>query len=588
MSSRLRMFSAREMPPAGENTFQKPGMMALDPTSNWLFSGRSFAADPTSTGIARVDRTTMEFEEIPTIGVNHPHAIGVSTNGKWVLSASLDLDNTIDVIDAATGDLVDQLVVTGSTLAFVQFGASPDGTTVVVTSQVGGKLLFFQLDPDTGELTEDGEVAVVDLDAAMGNGSNAPIIRELVRQAPCRVGGGIRDIDTALAWLDVGAERVVIGTAASVDFCSQLPRDRVIAAVDAEAGRVVVEGWQTKTEHGVIDRITELTPVVGGFLLTQVEYEGGMSGWNEDLVAEAVQAAGSVRITAAGGITTPEDVGRLDQLGADAQVGMALYTNRMSLGEAVGAPLVKAIDGRLWPTVVCDEEGHALGLVWSTRESLEAAVRERRGIYWSRSRDSLWIKGETSGATQELLRVELDCDRDALRFVVRQQGSGFCHTGTPGCWPTPFTLSTLSDVIARRGQEAPEGSGTAKLMGDPALLASKLREETEELIRTLQIADAGSEHVSSDDARTEDSTEPAKDVIHEAADLLYFTLVAAASRGAGVDALRRELAQRSLRVRRRPMTAKPDEARSDEAKPDEAHPDEAKSDGAKPDDGENR
>jgi phosphoribosyl-ATP pyrophosphohydrolase/phosphoribosyl-AMP cyclohydrolase len=427
------------------------------------------------------------------------------------------------------------------------------------------------------EFSVAGEVAVVDLDAAMGKGSNAPIIRELVRQAPCRVGGGIRDIDAALAWLDAGAEHVVIGTAASVDFCSQLPRDRVIAAVDAEGGRVVIEGWQTKTEHGVIDRIKELAPFVGGFLLTQVEYEGGMAGWNEDLVAQAVQAAGSVRITAAGGITTAEDVGRLDQLGADAQVGMALYTNRMSLGEAVGAPLVKAIDGRLWPTVVCDEEGQALGLVWSTRESLEAAVGERRGIYWSRSRDSLWIKGETSGATQELLRVELDCDRDALRFVARQHGSGFCHTGTPGCWPTPFTLSTLSDVITRRGDEAPEGSGTAKLMGDPALLASKLREETEELIQALQTKGAGSGQVDGDDARTEDSTEQAgeqaNEVIHEAADLLYFTLVAAASRGVGVGALRRELAQRNLRVRRRPMAAKPDEG---------------KLDGAKPDDGENR
>ena len=427
------------------------------------------------------------------------------------------------------------------------------------------------------EFSVAGEVAVVDLDAAMGQGSNAPIIRELVRRAPCRVGGGIRDVDTALAWLDAGAERVVIGTAASVDFCSQLPRDRVIAAVDAEDGRVVVEGWQTKTEHGVIDRIAELTPVVSGFLLTQVEYEGGMSGWNEDLVGHAVQAAGSVRITAAGGITTPEDVGRLDQLGADAQVGMALYTNRMSLGEAVGAPLVKAIDGRLWPTVVCDEEGHAIGLVWSTRESLEAAVHERGGIYWSRSRDALWIKGETSGATQELIRVELDCDRDSLRFVVRQHGSGFCHTGTPGCWPTPFTLSTLSDVIAHRGQEAPKESGTAKLMGDPALLASKLREETEELIRALQADDAGSGTASRDDAGTANQddvgTDAAKEVIHEAADLLYFTLVAAASHGAGIDALRRELAQRSLRVRRRPMTAKPDEGKLDDTKPDEGRPD---------------
>ncbi len=402
------------------------------------------------------------------------------------------------------------------------------------------------------EFSVAGEVAVVDLDAAMGKGSNAPIMRELVRRAPCRVGGGIRDLDAALAWLDDGAERVVIGTAASVDFCSQLPRDRVVAAVDAEGGKVVVEGWQTKTEHGVIDRIKELGPYVGGFLLTQVEYEGGMSGWNEALVAEAVEAAGTVRITAAGGITTAEDVARLDHLGADAQVGMALYTNRMGLGEAVAAPLVKAIDGRLWPTVVCDEEGQALGLVWSTRDSLEAAVAERRGIYWSRSRDSLWIKGETSGATQELLRVELDCDRDALRFVVRQHGSGFCHTGTPGCWPTPFTLTALSEVIASRGREAPEGSGTAKLMGDPALLASKLREETEELIQALD-AKEGKDVNDGNDGKD------ANEVIHEAADLLYFTLVAAASRSVGVGALRRELAQRSLRVRRRPMATKPDE-----------------------------
>jgi phosphoribosyl-ATP pyrophosphohydrolase len=98
-------------------------------------------------------------------------------------------------------------------------------------------------------------------------------------------------------------------------------------------------------------------------------------------------------------------------------------------------------------------------------------------------------------------------------------------------------------------------------MGDPALLASKLREETEELIQALQTEDAGSgllEDAGSgplDDARSGS----VDDVIHEAADLLYFTLVAAASRGVGVGALRRELAQRSLRVRRRPMAAKPDE-----------------------------
>jgi len=152
--------------------------------------------------------------------------------------------------------------------------------------------------------------------------------------------------------------------------------------------------------------------------------------------------------------------------------------------------------------------------------------------------------------------VELDCDRDALRFVVRQHGSGFCHTGTPGCWPTPFTLSTLSDVITRRGQEAPEGSGTAKLMGDPALLASKLREETEELIQALEAAGTAEANAVETSGRADAE---AKHVIHEAADLLYFTLVAAASRGVGVDELRRELGLRNLKVRRRPMIAKPDD-----------------------------
>ena len=236
------------------------------------------------------------------------------------------------------------------------------------------------------EFSVAGEVAVVDLDAALGNGSNTDIVREMVRHAPCLVGGGIRDLDTAFGWLDAGAARVVIGTAASVDFCSRLPRDRVVAAVDAEEGTVVVEGWRTTTSYQVIDRIKELAPAVGGFLLTQVEHEGGMSGFSMALVEQAVEAAGAARVTAAGGIATVDDIASLDRLGVDAQVGMALYSGRLTLGAAVAAPLTKGVDDRLWPTVVCDESGATLGLVWSTRESLEAAVSQRRGIYWSRSR----------------------------------------------------------------------------------------------------------------------------------------------------------------------------------------------------------
>ena len=385
-----------------------------------------------------------------------------------------------------------------------------------------------------------GEVAVVDLDAALGKGggSNAALIREMVRRAPCRVGGGIRDLDTARAWLDAGAAKIMIGTAASPDFCAALPRERVIAAVDAERGHVVVEGWRTATGTPVLERIRDLAPVVGGFLFTQVEKEGAMSGFDFQAVAAAVRAAGEVRLTAAGGITTATEIAELDRIGADAQVGMALYTGRLALGEAVAAPLVKPV-GDVWPTVVCDEWGHALGLVWSTRESLARAIAERKGIYWSRSRQALWEKGATSGNTQALVRVDLDCDRDALRFTVRQCGAGFCHLERRSCWPSGFDLDDLARTISERAARPEPGSGTAKLLADPGLLAAKLREEAEELGRARERAE----------------------VVHETADVLYLALVAVVRGGGTLADVVAELSRRRGAVTRRPMVAKSETAR---------------------------
>ncbi|HEX9728557.1 MAG TPA: phosphoribosyl-ATP diphosphatase [Gemmatimonadales bacterium] len=378
-----------------------------------------------------------------------------------------------------------------------------------------------------------GEVAVVDLDAALGRGSNAAIIRKMVRRAACRVGGGIRDRDSARAWLDAGAERIVVGTAASPAFCGALPRDRVIAAVDSVRGEVVVDGWRTKTGHSVLDDIRSLAPHVGGFLLTQVEREGEMAGFDATMVRDAVAAAGAARVTAAGGITTPDEIGELDRLGADAQVGMALYTERMSLGDAVAAVLRAGPDG-LWPTVVCDESGRALGFVWSSAASLRRAVAERRGIYWSRSRSAIWVKGESSGNTQRLLAVDADCDRDALRFVVRQEGPGFCHRNTRSCFRDRFDLGTLERVIAARRAGADPHSGTVRLLTTPGLLESKLGEESAELAR----------------AGTRD------DVVHESADVLYLVLAALARAGASLADVESELGRRRLAMTRRPMEAK--------------------------------
>jgi phosphoribosyl-ATP pyrophosphohydrolase len=373
-----------------------------------------------------------------------------------------------------------------------------------------------------------GELAVIDLDAALGRGSNRDIMLDLVRRYPCRVGGGIRTVNEALEWLDAGARKVILGTAATPEVLSELPRERVIAALDGVDGEVVVRGWTERTGASVLDRLAELRELVGGFLVTFVEREGRLGGIELAVANRIVKAAAGTRVTIAGGVTTAGEVAALDRIGADAQVGMAIYTGRLDLAEAFAAPLVSDRPEGLWPTVVCDEHGTALGLVYSSADSLRAAVAERRGVYWSRSRSELWRKGETSGAVQELLRVEADCDRDALRFTVRQRG-GFCHLHTRTCWGADRGLAELErrliDVVAH----AEPGSYTARLAGDPALLAAKLVEEASELAE----ATTGEE------------------VVWEAADVMYFTLVKLAANGSRLENVARELDRRALSVRRR-------------------------------------
>jgi phosphoribosyl-ATP pyrophosphohydrolase len=177
---------------------------------------------------------------------------------------------------------------------------------------------------------------------------------------------------------------------------------------------------------------------------------------------------------------------------------------------------------------VVDERGIALGLCYSDPESLGAALERGHGVYHSRSR-GLWIKGETSGATQELLRVDADCDRDCLRFTVRQQPPGFCHLNTRTCWGEDPGLGALARRLAERKISAPKGSYTARLFADPALLAAKLREEAGELAEA--------------EARAA--------VIHEAADVVYFTLATLARHDVDLAEVERSLARRALKVTRR-------------------------------------
>ena len=130
--------------------------------------------------------------------------------------------------------------------------------------------------------------------------------------------------------------------------------------------------------------------------------------------------------------------------------------------------------------------------------------------------------------------MDLDCDRDALRFTVRQRGAGFCHLDRPACWPSRFDLDDLARTITERAARPEPGSGTAKLLADPTLLAAKLVEEAEELGR----AEAGA------------------DVVRETADVLYLSLVAVVRGGGTLAEVVAELSRRRGAVTRRPMAAK--------------------------------
>lgn len=207
---------------------------------------------------------------------------------------------------------------------------------------------------------------------------------------------------------------------------------------------------------------------------------------------------------------------------------MALYTGRLDLGDAIAAPLVTDRPDGLYPTVVTDERGMALGLVYSSRESIREAVKRKVGVYQSRTR-GLWVKGETSGAVQELVRIDLDCDRDSPRFIVRQAGKGFCHLDTRTCWGEDAGFGSLMRTLAARREQAPAGSYTARLFDDPALLAAKTTEEAAELIA----------------AGTRD------EVVWEAADLMFFTLVRLAKEGIDLAEVERHLDRRALKVTRR-------------------------------------
>ena len=183
------------------------------------------------------------------------------------------------------------------------------------------------------------KVQVIDLDAAMNVGDNLAIVRQIAGVLSCRVGGGVRTVDRAQDLLAAGAQQVIAGSALFRDgrpdltFAAALAEaigpDRLIAAVDSRGGRVVVNGWKTTLPLTAVDAVKALEPYCGEFLYTHVDAEGLMRGTNVAAILD-VRRATTRRVTAAGGITTREEIDELDAQGVDAVVGMALYTGKLT------------------------------------------------------------------------------------------------------------------------------------------------------------------------------------------------------------------------------------------------------------------
>jgi phosphoribosylformimino-5-aminoimidazole carboxamide ribotide isomerase len=183
-------------------------------------------------------------------------------------------------------------------------------------------------------------VQLIDLDAAKNQGHNRELVASICRRLPCRVGGGVRSAEAVMALLGAGAAKVIVGSrlfrggAPDLAFAEALAgaagAARLVAAVDAKGGHVVIDGWRTALAITPADAIRRLEPWFDEFLFTNVDVEGLMRGVDRAAIEE-VRDATAKAITVAGGVTTQDELEWLDGLGMDAVVGMAIYTGKLRL-----------------------------------------------------------------------------------------------------------------------------------------------------------------------------------------------------------------------------------------------------------------
>lgn len=353
---------------------------------------------------------------------------------------------------------------------------------------------------------------------------------------------------SAVSWLDQGIQKVLVAAESSDDAelakvataVSELPASRVVLRIPVDVNTLVDRDAkdsvlaESSAAFQLQDKLKRLTESASGVVLALESQTSGLESSTDSaeyaLLVKTLQAVRkgldegfffAVEWVAAKQESFSREmlvprIAELHHKGIHVVApGLSVVADpQHSTYVDAGRAFVKCLrsdrpDG-LFTTVVADEAGVALGLVYSSEESVLAAIESGRGVYYSRSRQGLWKKGESSGNFQALVQLDVDCDSDALRFTVEQTGAGFCHLNTRTCWGEAGGLRHLQSMLFSRLQDAPEGSYTKRLFNDPVLLRNKLVEEAQELAEAETISD----------------------VAGEAADVMYFAMVRCVAAGA--------------------------------------------------------
>ena len=304
-----------------------------------------------------------------------------------------------------------------------------------------------------------GWLHVVDLDGAKeGAPKNAELIAQVVERTGLQVevGGGIRNMATVDRYMELGAARVILGSAALRDpqFVAEAVKrygKRVAVGIDALGGKVAAEGWLEQSQVDYLELARRMEDLGVQYLIcTDISQDGTLAGPNLTMLDQLNQAV-SCHVVASGGVSSLLDIVNLYDLGLyGAIAGKALYTGALDLRAAIAA--CRRIGGEkgaglsedeldlyfrksdLIPAIIQDDDtGEVLMLAYMNRESFRKSLETGTTWFYSRSRKALWNKGETSGHTQTIVGVWADCDDDTLLLRVKQKGAA-CHTGSHSCF----------------------------------------------------------------------------------------------------------------------------------------------------------